>query len=281
MIKIFKSTFFKVLFLSLVSGSILQAGLVNAISIIVNDDIITLVDIDNKMTKEHISKEKATQILVDEILYKQALKKQNVSVDDMDVENYIELLAKQNKMKVYEFKNAIKQQKDYEKFKEDIKKQILHQKLLQSIAANNLKRVSEDDMKIYYKNNISLFVKTLKTDVKVYSSLSKIDLEKIKNNPMLVNNNVNIQDMTLEDSKINPQIRYILASTKEKSFSSIFKNKKIFNMFFVVKKYDEKRIPFEEAKNKIFEVMMKKRENEYLKNYFETLKMTANIKVLR
>ena len=276
----YKSFFLRLVLVVLISCSSLQAGLINAISVIVNDDIITLVDIDNKIKEKKISKTNATKILIDEILYKQAIKNENISVDDFDIDNYIELLAKQNNMKVYEFKNAVMQEENYDSFRNKIKKQIIHQKLIQAISSSNLKRVNDDDMKIYYNNNIEQFIKPVKTDVKVYSSLKKSDLVSVKKNPMLISN-INIQDFTLENAKINAKIKYILAHTKEKSFSTIFKNKKIFNMFFVIKKYDVKTIKFEDVKVKIFETMMKQRENEYLKNYFETLKIIADIKVLR
>jgi len=276
----YKSFFLRLVLVVLISCSSLQAGLINAISVIVNDDIITLVDIDNKIKEKKISKTNATKILIDEILYKQAIKNENISVDDFDIDNYIELLAKQNNMKVYEFKNAVMQEENYDSFRNKIKKQIIHQKLIQAISSSNLKRVNDDDMKIYYNNNIEQFIKPVKTDVKVYSSLKKSDLVSVKKNPMLISN-INIQDFTLENAKINAKIKYILAHTKEKSFSTIFKNKKIFNMFFVIKKYDVKTIKFEDVKVKIFEIMMKQRENEYLKNYFETLKIIADIKVLR
>ena len=40
-------------------------------------------------------------------------------------------------------------------------------------------------------------------------------------------------------------------------------------------------IQYKDVKAKIFNVVMEQREKEYLKNYFETLKITADIKVLR
>ena len=276
----YKSFFLRLIFVSLISYTSLQAGLINAISVVVNNDIITLVDIDDKIKEKQISKTNAIKVLIDEILYKQALKKENIGVDDFDIDNYIELLAKQNNMKIHEFKNAVIQQESYTSFRSKIKKQIIHQKLLQSISASNLKKVSDDDMKIYYNNNIEQFIKPLKTDVKVYSSLKKSDLIDVKNNPMSINN-INVEDLTLENTKINAKIKYILAHTKEKSFSTIFKNKKIYNMFFILKKYDVKTIKFDDVKSKIFQIMMKERENEFLKNYFETLKITADIKVIR
>jgi hypothetical protein len=52
-------------------------------------------------------------------------------------------------------------------------------------------------------------------------------------------------------------------------------------MFFIKDKKNVKTIAFEDVKNKIFNEIMQKREDALLKEYFETLKMTADIQILR
>jgi len=52
-------------------------------------------------------------------------------------------------------------------------------------------------------------------------------------------------------------------------------------MLFVSKKDELKTIEISKLKEKIFRIIMGQREKEYLKDYFETLKITADIKVLR
>ena len=103
----------------------------------------------------------------------------------------------------------------------------------------------------------------------------------IRQNPMMVQNNVKIEDITLDDKELSSKIRFIITATKQNSFSSIFVNNKSYNMLYIVKKYDINVISLNEAKNSIFEILMKQRQDEYLKNYFETLRLSANIKVLR
>jgi parvulin-like peptidyl-prolyl isomerase len=138
------------------SFSFTYAGLINAIAITVNDEPITLVDIDNKMAERRVNKDQAVAILVDELLYKQSLKKHAIGVDFFDVDNYIEQLAKQNKMSVFEFKSAVRQQQDYNQFTKDIRKRLKHQKLISTIASGKINRATDEDLKIYYNNTYTI-----------------------------------------------------------------------------------------------------------------------------
>ncbi len=50
---------------------------------------------------------------------------------------------------------------------------------------------------------------------------------------------------------------------------------------FKVAKDSIEILPLEEVKDKVFGLIMRQREQEYLKEYFETLKITASIKIIR
>jgi hypothetical protein len=261
--------------------SSLQAGLIDAIAMTVNDTPITLYDIDKKMQSLQIDKQKAVSILVDEVLYKQLLDKYSIDVDIFDIDNYIEKLAKSNNMSLYQFKSAIRQQQDYTQFQAQIKKQLIHQKLISRIASNKIKKATNDDLKIYYDNNKDKFIVANKIDLIKYSSRDKKALEAIKQNPMASNNNIKVENLTVTQKDINSQMKYIVNKTKDGTFSAIFAGDKTYNLLFVSKKYDLVTIPFIDVKDKIFRIVMDQREKEYLNNYFETLKITADIKVLR
>ena len=264
--------------LSIVS---LQAGLINAIAFTVNNLPVTLYDIDQKMQEHKISKAKAVSILIDEALYAESLEKFNVVIDIFDIDNYIEKLAQTNNMSVHQFKSAVKQQQDYDAFKKDVEKRLKHQKLISNIASNKLTKASDEDLEIFYNNNQSLFEVANKIDVIEYTSKSKKALTATKNNPMMMNAEVKVRNITLSQDKIQAQLKYIINQTKEQSFTSIFAANKTYNMLFISKKYDMTNIQYKDVKAKIFNVVMEQREKEYLKNYFETLKITADIKVLR
>lgn len=259
----------------------LHAGLVNAIAITINETPITLYDIDQEIETKQISKEQAVSQLIDQILYEQALKSNKISVDIFDIDTYIEKLAASNKMNVLDFKSLVRQQEDYTSFKEKIKKQLLHQKLITKIASGKLKIATEDDLKIYYENNKEQFKIAGTINVVAYVSKNKKVLNQLKKNPMLQSKDILIQNITMKQSELNPQTKYILNSTSPKQFSAIFAQNKNYNMFYVKEKKDINTLVFTDVKDRIFQVIMKKREQDYLKEYFETSKITADIKVLR
>ena len=259
----------------------MYAGLVNAIAIIVNDTPITLLDIEKEVETKKVSKNQAVSTLIDTILYDQALSENRISVDIFDIDNYIEKLAANNKMSVMQFKSLVRQQQNYTLFKEQIKKQILHQKLIAKIAGGKLTVASNDDLKIYFNNNKEQFKIADTIDVIAYVSKDKKLLEKLKKNPMMQSDNIMSQNITMKQSELNAQTKYILNTTAKKEFSAIFPQNKNYNMFFVSNKKDITPIKFDDIKEKIFQIIMKKREQDYLAEYFETAKITADIKVLR
>jgi len=259
----------------------LYAGLVNAIAILVNDTPITLYDIDKEVESNKVTKSAAVSKLIDQILYTQALSNNNVSVDIFDIDNYIEKLAANNKMNVLDFKALVRQQQDYNTFRENIKKQILHQKLIAKIARGKLKVASEEDLKIYYENNKVQFKIADTIEVIAYISKNKAALNELKKNPLAQDSKVISQNISMKQNELNPQTKYIINSTPEKTFSAIFAQNQNYNMFFIKEKKDITNLVFDEVKEQIFQVIMKKREQDYLAEYFETAKLTADIKVLR
>lgn len=265
----------------LLSTSISYAELVNAIAVIINDEPITLYDIDTKIEQDRISKQDALTSLIDELLYKQELKKHNISVDILDIDDYIGKLAKQNNMNILDFKSVVREQQNYDLFIEKIEKQLIHQKLVSKIASNKLKIANDMDIEIYYQNNKDEFQLANNIEVVAYVSKNKELLRAIKSNPMLRDDNVMVQNILLKQSEINPQVKYIVNSTKENEFSSIFVDNQAYNMLYIKHKSDINTIPLIEVKNNIFNKIMRTREQNYLKDYFETSKITANIKILR
>ena len=271
----------KYIIILLLSMMSLNAGLINAIAFTVNNVPVTLYDIDEKMQNNNLTKDQAVSILIDEALYKESLEKYNVVIDSFDIDNYIEKLAQNNNMSMYQFQNAVKQQQDYESFKIEIKNRLKHQKLVSSIASNKIARANDEDLEIYYNNNKELFTVANKIDVIEYTSRNKQALIATKQNPMMMNSDVIVENKTLTQDNMDAQLKYIINQTKEQSFSAIFAANKTYNLLFISKKSDINTIKYKDVKAKIFNVVMEQREKEYLKSYFETLKITAKIKVLR
>ncbi len=131
----------KILIAFMMTVGILSAGLVDGIALVVNDEPITLYDIDQKMLESNLSKKDAVSLLIDELLYEQELRKYNIEVDIFDVNNFIEKIAARNKMDLYQFKSIIKQKyKDFARYENKIKKDISRQKLISKVLRGNLKK---------------------------------------------------------------------------------------------------------------------------------------------
>jgi len=233
------------------------------------------------MQQKNISKEQAVSQMIDKIIYDQELKRYNINISILDVDNYIEKLASVNNMNLLDFKLLVRQKEDYNQFIQKIKQQLTHQALIKKISQGNIKPVSDADMKIYYDNHTNEFSNASTVDIIAYVSKNKNQLEMIKQNPMMNTKNILIKELSFKLDEVNPQVKYILNNTDINKFSAIFSQNKAYNMFFVKDKKDIKTLSFDEAKNQIFNTMMKKREQTYLQNYFETLKITADVQVLR
>lgn len=272
----------KILSSLFLASSLSFAGLVDAIALVVNDEPITLYEIDEKIQKQSLSKSEAVSNLVDEILYKQELKKKNIHADIFDVNNYVAELAQRNGMDVYSFKSIVKQRYgDFKKFEDEIKQKILRDKLTSLLVRGKLKVASEDDLKIYYNNNQNKYATASSIEVVQYFSRNKRALATIKQNPLFRSNDVFVKTETLNQAGLNPQLKYLLNDTKKGSFTPIFTANGQYVMLFVKDKSGVATQSFEAVKNSIFQEIMKERESQFLKEYFEKLKITAEIKVIR
>lgn len=271
------------LFLSLIIGSSLTyAAMVNGIALTVNDEPITLYDIDKTMSVNKVGKNEAVSYLIDKILYDQVVKENNISADIFDVNDYIEKLASANGMDIYAFKSIVKQKyPDYSIFEEEAKDSVIRQKLVQKIVKGQLTIATQEDMELYYEKNKNNFQTAKSFEVIQYTSKNKAALLETLRNPMTVSADVQRASLTLNSETLQGQMQFLLNETKVNSFTPIFTANKQFVSLFIQKKDGSIALPFESVKAKIFNDIMSTREKKYLKDYFEKQKLIADIKVIR
>ena len=271
------------LFISIViSSGISFAAMINGIAIIVNDEPITLHDIDKTMSVNKVGKNEAVSYLIDKILYDQLVQENNISVDIFEISEYIEKLANSNGMDVYTFKSVVKQKyPDYAVFEEEAKNSVIRQKLVQKIVKGQLTIATQEDMELYYEKNKNQFLSANTFQVIQYTSKNKASLISAIKNPMIIPDDVQRDSTTLETQKLPAQMQFLLNETKENSFTPIFTANKQFVALFVQKKQGSSALGFESVKAKIFNDIMSTREKKYLKDHFEKQKLTADIKIVR
>jgi parvulin-like peptidyl-prolyl isomerase len=273
---------YKLFLALLISSGISFGNMVNGIALTVNDDPITLYDIDKTMSENKIGKNEAVGLLIDKILYEQAVKENNISADIFDINDYIEKLANANGMDLYSFKSVVKQKYgNYELFENEAKEAVIRQKLIQRIVKGQLPIATQEDMELYYEKNKNQFSTSKSYEVIQYTSKNRASLTNAINNPMVILADVQKTPIKLNIENLQPQMQYLLNETKTNSFTPIFTANKQFVSLFVIRKEGTTSLDFETVKAKIFNDMMSLREKKYLKDYFEKQKLTADIKIVR
>ena len=273
---------YKLFLALLVSSGISFASMVNGVAITVNDEPITLYDIEKVMATNKISKNEAAGLLIDKALFDQSVAQNNISADIFDVNEYIEKLANANGMDLYSFKAVVKQKYgNYELFESEAKDAVIRQKLIQKIVKGQLPIATQEDMELYYEKNKDQFSTSKFYEVTQYSSTNKASLLGSINNPMVIADDVQKTSLKLSIDNLQPQMQFLLNDTKINSFTPIFSANKQFISLFVIRKEGTTALGFETVKAKIFNDIMTTREKKHLKEYFEKQKLTADIKIVR
>jgi hypothetical protein len=271
----------KILLIAFLFTNICYAGLINAISAKVNDDIITLYEIDELAQANNISNQEALSTLIDKKLFSQEIKKHNITTTQDDIDNHIAKLAKINNTSVENIKKQISKNGSYAKFASEIKQSITNKALIRKISTGKLLSPSNEDIKIYYNNNQDKLSIAGDIEVIKYQSKNKKLLYKIRKNPMFYDKNLKVTDFTLSQNDMVSYEKNLLNSTSESSFTKIVKAKNAFVMYYVIAKKNVQIIELDKVRNKIYSYLAKKREEEFLRNYFNNSKMNAKIEIIR
>ncbi len=262
-------------------SSTANAAVVDGISIIINKEPITLYDIHKYSTRFNLSKKEALDVLVRQKLEDAEIKKLGISADNFEVDQYIENLATSNGMSQFQFLNMVRSKNvNIDDYKEDLKNKLKRDKLYKKILSSKT-LVSDGELQAYYDANLNEFSQASAFDVTVYTSADQKALEKISQNPMNAASGVTLNEARFEATKIDPKLALLLNKTAQGSFSNIVKSEQSFVMFFVKHKHNAQTVAFTDAKNYIYGKLSESKEQKGIEEYFEKLKSSANIQVVR
>ncbi len=260
----------------------LYAGLVDGVSIVVNNTPITLYEIKKFSVEYKVPIKKAVESLIREKLEQNLIKKYGLEATDFEVEDEIEKISSKTGHSVIDFKNFLTQKGiSLDSYKKDLAKKIEQRKLYKKIVSQKIKRASLEELKAYYKKHIDLYSIPQMVEVIEYDAKDKNSLENFIKNPMLNIAGITKKELMLKTNSINPKLLYILQQTKEGSFTPVLTLKNGFVSFYIKRKINVKPIPFEKVKDSIFAQIMDQREKEIIKSYFDKLISEANIKIIR
>jgi len=260
-----------------------NAATIDGVSVIINKEPITLFDVFKYSQRFNISKKESLDILVRQKLEESEIKKQSITVDSFEVDQYIENLAISNNMSQYDFLNMIRSKNiDVSEYKEDLKKKLQRDKLYKKIVSTKMQQMGDGELQAYYNENLNEFSQAGSFDVTIYTSANQQSLVAIQNNPMSAASDVELKEGKLEAAKTDPKLTALLNKTAIGKFSSIVKaDANNYAMFFIKDKQNVQSVAFADAKNYIYSKLSEGKEQKAIEEYFEKLKSSANIQVLR
>ena len=259
-----------------------SAATIDGVSVIINKEPITLYDVFKYSQRFNISKKESLDILVRQKLEDSEIKKLGISVDNFEVDQYIENLAISNNMSQYDFLNMIRSKNiEVSEYKEDLKKKLQRDKLYKKIISTKMQQMGDGELQAYYNENLHEFSQASAFDVTIYTSANQQSLAAIQSNPMSAASDVQLQEGRIDAGKADPQLLTLLNKTPKGKFSSISKSDSNYVMFFVKEKHNVQSVSFADAKNYIYNKLGEGKEQKAIEEYFEKLKSSANIQVVR
>jgi parvulin-like peptidyl-prolyl isomerase len=258
------------------------AGLVDAVSIVVDDQPITLYEIYKTEHQLGLSKEKAVEYLIRQKLRDEELKRLGIQVDEFDVNNEIEKIAQKNGIDSLKLRAIMAQRGvDWEEYKKKVKENLLQERLYQQILSTKIQPPSDATLKEYYQMHINEFSIPEAIDVIQYSAPDRKTLKEAIRNPMAAVPGVTRQPQRIRADQLNQQLLFLLTQTPKGQFTQVIPVGGQFVSFYIQDFINPKPLPYEQVKNQVYAKWMEQKRKEAIKSHFDKLRAAADIKVLR
>lgn len=273
----------KLLLLGLLSVGLLHAGLVNGIALVVNDEPITLYDIDVMSQKMNVSKREATEMLISEKIQSSEIKRLGIEVDLYEIEERMESVASSNNLTLQEFKDILASKFiSLEEYKESLEKKLIQEKLARQIFSEESAAVDTEDAKIYYENNKEEFAVPTKVKITKYVSKDQRQLAAFLQNPMMVGHSVAVESEEIRTEDLNPKLLSLVLETHEGGITPILPiGANLYVSFRIDKKLDKKQKSFEEVQSTITAKLRQENESKSIERYFKKQRVKAKIVEVR
>ncbi len=270
--------------LSLFFGVMLNAELINGVSVVVKGDVITLFDVKEEMKISRVDAGTATDNLIRKKLEEAEIAERKISVTSSEVYDDIKKTAMANKMSIDELYEAIRNSNGLTsaEFKARTKEKLLSQKLYSAIAYSSIDNPSEDELKEYYELHKDEFLRPSAFEVTIYSSKNRNALEKKITIPMFHSDEIKKDEQILEYGRISPELSRLLENTQINSFTPVVSEPNgSFVSFYLKEIKAPGSVEYESVKNQITNLIMSEKREQVLSDYFARLRNSADIKIIR
>ncbi len=266
----------------LASATLAMGGLVDAVSIVVDDMPITLYEIYKTEKQMGLSKKKAVEYLIRKKLREEELKRLGITVDEFDIDNEIEKIAKQNGIDSLKLRAILTQRGvDWKAYKRKIKERLLQERLYRQIVSTKIQPPSEETLKEYYQLHLNEFSIPEAIQVIQYSAPNREALREAMQNPLAQVPGVTRKPETIRPDQVNRRLLFLLTQTPKGHFSEVVPVQGQYVTFYIQDFVNPHPLPFEQVKQRVYTQWMEAKRQEAIKSHFDKLRAEADIKILR
>jgi len=255
-----------------------QAKMVDAIAIIVEGEPVTTAEIRAVQKQMQVSKEQATNLLIQDRLQKSAMRDVNIAEADIDVK--IAAIAAQNNLTIPKMQKILKEQgTTWNKYRTSVKDAMKKEKFYQEKVVSSIPAPSEDELKLFYKNHQEDFTIPASVNLVEYSAPSEESMKKFlqTKNPK----GVKSRSVTKATKDLNPGLLGSILQTQDGSFTRPLNAGDRYISYKVLSKEGQVNMSYEAAQGAVAAKWKQQQQGKALKDYFEKIKTNADIQVLR
>ncbi|MDD2791013.1 MAG: peptidyl-prolyl cis-trans isomerase [Sulfurimonas sp.] len=272
------------IFLTLIFASLLNAEIIDGVSVVVKEKAITLFDVKQEMALSNVDAKKASDILIRKALEEIEIQEKKLSVSSEEVYEDIKATAARNNLGVSEFYEAVRNANGLSstELKEKVEEKLLSQKLYAAISYSAMNPPSESEVQEYYDLHQADFTHPSSFGVMIYTSKDQARLQEKIDNPMFYSPDITSMEQALPYEKISPELAALLEKTKLNSFTQIVPDGKgAFMSFYLKSVVSAKEGGIESVKNQIMNKIMEDQREQVLGDYFLRLRQNTDINIIR
>jgi DNA-binding phage protein len=162
------------------ASSHVSAALVDAVSVVVDNEPVTIYEIYALSKQFNMQTREALDILIREKLELSQIKAMNIQVSDYDINQQMNEIAAKNNLSVQAFYKALSNEGiTSDTYKAELKRKMQQEKLYQYVLSSKFQAANEDEFLLYYNKNKKEFTRFESFDVVRFESQNAQDLEDI------------------------------------------------------------------------------------------------------
>ncbi|THB75341.1 MAG: parvulin peptidyl-prolyl isomerase [Desulfobacteraceae bacterium] len=289
-----------------------HAEVVDRIVAIVNDDIITLSELDSaiqpflvKLNAENYPPEKKKKIafklrndilerMIERKLTDQEVRRYNIRVSESEIDQSIERFKKAQSITHEELLAALEQDGlTYEDYRDRMRKELVRPKLINRTIKSKV-IVTDEEIKAYYDENSKDFQGTSKYHLKNIIHKDKALMDELL---MKLDNNESFTALAKSYSKggnaaqggelgkfgldaMSEQIQKSLDGLEKGQHTRVVSTDQGYQIFYIEDIIVDGALTYEEAAQKILEILYNKEAEKKFSTWLETLKKNAHIKTM-